>query len=132
MSNILRKEMKLSASPLAFIFILFGAMFMVPGYPILCGAFFVTLGLFQSFQFAREANDIVFSALLPISKKEVVSGKFIFVCMIECFSLILMIICTIIMMNDQRTKGSLFGERGVSVWEAGGSSTGPAWTVEPV
>ena len=99
MSNILRKEMKLSASPLAFIFILFGAMFMVPGYPILCGAFFVTLGLFQSFQFAREANDIVFSALLPISKKEVVSGKFTFVCMIECCSLILMIICTIIRMT---------------------------------
>ena len=65
MRNILRKEMKLSASILSYLFILFGLMFFLPGYPILCGAFFVTLGIFQGFQFAREANDIVFSALLP-------------------------------------------------------------------
>ena len=52
MRNILKKEMKLSASPLAFIFIAFGLMFFIPGYPILCSAFFVTLGLFHSFQYA--------------------------------------------------------------------------------
>ena len=79
MRNIMLKEIKLSASPLAFIFISFGLMFFIPGYPILCGAFFVTLGLFQSFQTAREANDIVFSVLLPIAKKDVVKGKYLFV-----------------------------------------------------
>ena len=50
MRNILRKEMRLSASVLSYLFILFGLMFFVPGYPVLCGAFFVALGLFQSFQ----------------------------------------------------------------------------------
>ena len=48
------KEMKLSAHCLSFIFILFGLMFFVPSYPVLCGAFFVSLGIFQSFQKARE------------------------------------------------------------------------------
>ena len=62
MKNILKKEMTLSASILSYLFIAFGIMFFIPGYPILCGAFFVTLGIFQSFQNAREANDIVFSA----------------------------------------------------------------------
>ena len=90
MSNIMLKELKLSASPLAFLFIAFGLMFFVPGYPILCGAFFVTLGLFHSFQSAREANDIVFSALLPIAKKDVVKGKYMFVCFIELCSLLIM------------------------------------------
>ena len=33
MRNILRKEMKLSASPLSYLFILFGLMFFLPGYP---------------------------------------------------------------------------------------------------
>ncbi len=99
MRNIMRKEMKLSASPLAFLFILFGLMFMLPGYPILCGAFFVTLGLFQSFQAAREANDIVFSALLPIAKKDVVKGKFLFVCFIEACAVILMTASVIIRMT---------------------------------
>ena len=99
MRNIMRKEIKLSASPLAFLFIAFGLMFFLPGYPILCGAFFVTLGLFQSFQTAREANDIVFSALLPIAKKDVVKGKYLFVCFIEIGALALMIIAVVVRMT---------------------------------
>ena len=93
------KEMKLSASPLSYIFILFGLMFFIPGYPILCSAFFVTLGIFQGFQYAREANDIEFSVLLPISKKDVVKGKYMFVCFIEACSLVLMIASTITRMT---------------------------------
>ena len=99
MRNILRKEIRLSSSPLAFLFIAFGLMFLLPGYPILCGAFFVTLGLFQSFQTAREANDIVFSALLPIAKKDVVKGKYLFVCFIELCGLCLMAVAVIVRMT---------------------------------
>ena len=99
MRNILVKEMKLSASPLAFLFIAFGLMFFIPGYPVLCGVFFVTLGLFHSFQTAREANDIVFSALLPIPKRDVVKGKYLFVCFIEACGLALMAIATAIRMT---------------------------------
>ena len=96
MRNILLKECKLSAHILSFLFIAFGLMFFVPGYPVLCGAFFVTLGIFQSFQNAREANDIVFSALLPIAKKDVVKGKYLFVCFIEACSLLVMVVAVII------------------------------------
>lgn len=99
MRNNMLKEMKLSASMLSYLFILFGFMFFVPGYPILCGAFFVTLGIFQGFQYAREANDIEFSVLLPIGKSEVVKGKYMFVCLIEALSLVLMLIITIIRMT---------------------------------
>ena len=99
MRDIMRKELKLSASPLAFLFIAFGLMFFVPGYPILCGAFFVTLGLFQSFQAAREANDIVFSALLPVAKNDVVKGKFLFVCFIEGCAFVLMFVAVLIRMT---------------------------------
>ena len=99
MRNIMRKEMKLSASPLCYLFILFGLMFFLPGYPVLCGAFFTTLGLFQGFQYAREANDIVFSALLPISKQDVVKGKYLFTCLIEACSLLLMLASTLIRMT---------------------------------
>ena len=90
MCDLLIKECRLCASPLSFIFILFGLMFFVPGYPVLCGAFFVTLGIYQSFQNAREANDIVFSALLPVAKRDVVKGKFLFVCFIELCGILLM------------------------------------------
>ena len=80
MGKILLKEMKLSASILSYVFIVFGLMFLLPGYPVLCGVFFTTLGIYQSFQNMRETNDILFSALLPISKEDVVRGKYLFVC----------------------------------------------------
>ncbi len=99
MRNILMKEMKLSASLLSFLFILFGFMFFLPGYPVLCGVFFISLGIFQSFQNARETNDIFFSALLPIAKKDVVKGKFLFVCFIELCGLLLMGIATVLRMT---------------------------------
>lgn len=99
MRNIMRKEMKLSASLLTYLFILFGFMFFLPGYPVLCGVFFTTLGIYQSFQYAREANDIVFSALLPIAKKDVVKGKYLFTCIIELAAFCLMTITTFVRMT---------------------------------
>ena len=99
MRNILIKEMKLSASVLSYIFILFGLMFFLPGYPVLCGAFFVTLGIYQSFQSTRETNDIVFSALLPVPKSTVVKGKYLFSCFIELCALLLMGAVTAIRMT---------------------------------
>ena len=99
MNALLRKEMRLSASVLSYLFIAFGIMTLLPGYPILCGAFFVTLGLFHSFQNAREANDIVYSALLPIAKHDVVKGKYQFSMMIETAAFLVMVILTIVRMT---------------------------------
>jgi len=99
MRNILWKELRLSASPLSFLFLLFGLMFFLPGYPVLCGVFFVTLGIFQSFRNAREANDIVFSALLPIAKRDIVKGKYLFVCLLELCGILLMTVAVIVRMT---------------------------------
>lgn len=97
--KLLWKETRLSASPLSYLFILFGLMFFLPGYPVLCGVFFVTLGIFQSFQSARESNDILFSSLLPIAGRDVVKGKFLFVCLIEACGLLLMGIAVVLRMT---------------------------------
>ena len=99
MKALLKKEMRLSASILSYLFIAFGFMTLLPGYPILCGVFFVTLGIFQSFQNAREANDILFSALLPIAKRDVVKGKFLFTVFIELCALLLMAALTLLRMT---------------------------------
>jgi len=96
---LLNKEIRLSASVLSYIFIIAGVLTLVPGYPILCGAFFVTLGLFHSFQNAREANDMVFSALLPIAKQDVVKGKYMFSLMIEMAGFLLMAVLTVVRMT---------------------------------
>ena len=99
MNALLKKEMRLSALLLTYLFIGFAVMTLVPGYPILCGVFFITLGIFQSFQSAREANDIVYSALLPVAKRDVVKGKYQFVMFIELCGFALMAILTIVRMT---------------------------------
>ena len=99
MKALLQKEMRLSASVLSYCFLAAAVMTLFPGYPILCGAFFVTLGIFHSFQNAREANDIVYSALLPIAKTDVVKGKYLFSVMIESAAFLLMALLTLLRMT---------------------------------
>ena len=99
MNALLRKEIRLSSMLLTWLFIGFGAMTMIPGYPILCGVFFITLGIYQSFQSAREANDILYSALLPVAKRDVVKGKYQFVMTVELCGFALMAILTLLRMT---------------------------------
>lgn len=99
MKALLQKEIRLSASVLSYIFISAAVMTLLPGYPILCSAFFVTLGIFHSFQNAREANDIVYSALLPIAKTYVVKGKYLFSVMIEAAAFLIMTLLTLLRMT---------------------------------
>ncbi|MBQ1378202.1 MAG: ABC-2 transporter permease [Lachnospiraceae bacterium] len=126
MNNLLRKEMRLSASILSYLFIPFGLMFLLPGYPILCSAFFVSLGLFQSFQSAREANDIVFSALLPVAKRDVVKGKYLFVCLIEACALALMAVCVVLRMT---VFSSSLVYRSNALMNANGFALGTAFVI---
>ena len=99
MKTLLLKEMRLSASMLSYLFIGFAVMTVFPGYPILCGAFFITFGIFHSFQNARESNDIVYSVLLPIAKTDAVKGKYLFSVMIELAGFVLMAALTVIRMT---------------------------------
>lgn len=96
MRNLLWKEFKLAASPLTYLFLPMGFMFFLPGYPVLCGAFFITLGIFRSFLSTRETNDILYSALLPIRKRDAVKGKYLFAIVIEIAGLIPMCIAVMV------------------------------------
>lgn len=99
MKKLLKKEMKLAASPLSYIFTLFGLMAFLPGYPILVSSFFVCLGIFQSFQSAREANDITYTALLPVAKGDVVRAKYAFCVAVELCYFIITAAVTLIRMT---------------------------------
>ena len=98
-AKLLRKEIKLAASPLSYFFLSFTLMAFIPGYPILVSQFFICLGLFQTFQSGREANDIIYSVLLPIPKKSIVKARFIFVLFIELIDFILILIFSLIRMG---------------------------------
>lgn len=99
MNKLLHKELKLTVTLLTYLFIAFGFMALLPGYPILVGAFFVSFGIFQTFQSAREANDIIYSALLPVSKADVVKSKFVSAVFIELCGFVIMAVLTLIRMT---------------------------------
>ena len=99
MRNLLIKELRLSTMMLTYIFLGFVLMTFIPGYPILCGAFFFCLGIFQSYQASREANDILYSVLLPVAKRDVVKAKYMAAVLLQMAAFILCAICTFIRMG---------------------------------
>lgn len=99
MRKLLYKEMKLSANPLSYWFITFSAMTMIPRYPILVGSFFICLGIFYTYQQVREYDDITYTVMLPVRKKDVVSAKYLFVLFIELMAFVLCALLTIIRMK---------------------------------
>lgn len=97
--KMLNKELKLASSPLTYFFISGALLSFMPGYPILVGVFFTTLGIFYSFQSMRENNDIGYSLLLPVAKRDIVKGKFCFVLLIELLSFVVLVIVTVLRMT---------------------------------
>lgn len=98
MKNLLFKEFKLATHLLTYLFLGFSFMTFVPGYPILCGAFFVCLGMFQSYQLAREDNDILYSVLLPVKKTDIVKAKYMTAVVLEGIAVVICGSCTLIRM----------------------------------
>ena len=94
--KLIYKELKLATSPLAWLFLAFAFMALIPGYPIALGAFFVCLGQFQSVQLFREANDILYSALLPIPKKDVVTAKYLVVVFFQMIAFCITVLLTLL------------------------------------
>ena len=99
MKSLLNKEIRLWASPLAWIFLAGALMTMLPGYPILVGSFFVCFGVFQSFQSGREQNDTLYSVLLPVAKRDVVRARYRFTVLIQVIGFVLMAALTALRMT---------------------------------
>ncbi|MBR6725599.1 MAG: ABC-2 transporter permease [Clostridia bacterium] len=99
MKNLLYKELHLSTPLLTFLFLAFSLMTFIPGYPILCGAFFICFGIFQSYQFGREDNDILYTVLLPVKKSDAVGAKFASAALLQMVSFFFFTVFTLIRMS---------------------------------
>ena len=99
MKNLLIKEIRLASSPLTYIFLSAALMTMLPGYPIRMSAFFICFGVFHSFQNAREANDVLYTVLLPVKKSNFVRAKYVFTCFIQMCGFVLSAILTAVRMT---------------------------------
>jgi len=75
MFNLLYKELRLAAHPNLYIFTLLGALVIVPAYPYGMVFLFGCLGPYISFMYGRETNDIYYTSLLPVKKRDTVKAK---------------------------------------------------------
>lgn len=97
------KELKLTANPLSYWFIAFSFMTMIPSYPILIGSLFICLGILHTYKQIRECDDITYTIMLPVKKKDVITAKYLFVLFIEIMAFI---ICTVLTIVRMRVLGN--------------------------
>lgn len=73
--NLLYKELRLAAHPNLFIFTALGALVIIPAYPYGMVFLFGCLAPYITFMYGRETNDIYYTALLPVKKRDTVKAK---------------------------------------------------------
>ena len=88
MTNLLYKEWKLVAHPTSIVFAFLGCLVLVPSYPYSVIFLFGCLAPYVTFTNARETNDVWYTAVLPITKRESVLGKYFLVASIQLFQLL--------------------------------------------
>ena len=87
--KLLCKELALAAHPTSIIFAFLGCLVIVPAYPYTVIFLFGCLAPYLTFQYARETNDLWYTALLPVTKKESVHGKYMLIISIQLCQLLI-------------------------------------------
>ena len=81
MKALIYKELKLAMHPICYIFIIaFPFMILIPNYPVAIGFIYILSAypiLFLGANKGQQSNDLLFSTLLPIRKKDIVLARII-------------------------------------------------------
>lgn len=91
MKNLLLKEFKLSVQSTSYLFLPLAAMLLIPNYPYYVAFFYQTLAIFFIFLIGSTNNDIFFTTLLPIRKRDAVKARFETVLILELLQIVVSI-----------------------------------------
>ena len=83
MKQLLKKEFSLAVHPTSWLFLGLSAMVLIPNYPYYVIFFYTGLGVFFTCLNGRENQDVLFSLLLPVSRKQVVAARITTVVLLE-------------------------------------------------
>ena len=86
--TLLYKEMRLVAHPTSIVFAFLGCLVLVPSYPYSVIFMFGCLAPYITFLNARETNDVWYTAVLPVTKRESVLWKCLLVVFFQLFQLL--------------------------------------------
>ena len=99
MKALIYKELKLAMHPICYVFIvLFPFMILIPSYPLGIGFIYVLTCypiLFLGANKGQQSNDLLYSTLLPVRKKDIVLARIMTVILMQ----ITFIVCMIIKIN---------------------------------
>lgn len=87
--KLLYKELALAAHPSSIIFAFLGCLVIVPAYPYTVIFMFGCLAPYLTFLYARETNDIWYTAVLPVTKRDSVRGKCLLILSVQLFQLLI-------------------------------------------
>ena len=93
MKALLYKEFKLAMHPICYVFLLaFPAMILIPNYPIGIGFIYLMSCypiLFLGANKGQQSNDLLFSTLMPVRKKDIVLARIITVLSLQAAYMLL-------------------------------------------
>ena len=96
MKALLYKEFKLAMHPLCYLFILvFPLMMLIPSYPLAISFIYVLVAyplLFLGANKGQQSNDLLFSVLLPVRKKDIVMARVITVLLMQVMTIAMSLI----------------------------------------
>ena len=129
MKALLYKEFKLAMHPLCYLFIaLFPFMILIPSYPIAIGFIYVLSCypvLFLGANKGQQSNDLLFSTLLPVRKKDIVLARiFTVVFMHLAFIAIMSALCPLSIMIQNSIRAGASEEQLKELTEVGLSIRG--------
>ena len=94
MKPLIYKELKLSMHPICYIFVaLFPLMILIPSYPIGIGFIYILSCypiLFLGANKGQQSNDLLYSTLLPVRKKDIVLARIITVILMQVAFMLIM------------------------------------------
>ena len=97
MKNMLYKEFHLTISPLFYLFLLFGALLLIPQWPYLIALMYLFfMAVPNIFSMAKAQGDIDFSASLPVRRGDIVRARILSIVILEVLQIIVAAIFAVI------------------------------------
>ncbi len=113
MKALLYKEFKLAMHPICYVFVcLFPLMILIPSYPLVIGFIYVLCSypiLFLGANKGQQSNDLLYSTLLPVRKKDIVKARIMTVAILQ-FAFMALMTCLLPVARVIQNAGASVGE----------------------
>ncbi|USB32316.1 ABC-2 transporter permease [Paenibacillus sp. YPG26] len=118
MSNLLMKELKLGVNPFFYVLpFLTGALMLIPGWLyFLVILYFCFITIPNMFGGYKSQNDLMFTSMLPVTKKDMVKAKICFVVILELLHVVVAVIFGLISIQLYPNLTYLFFAPSLGFW----------------